>query len=586
MPPEPLPVIKAITFDLWDTVIHDDSDEAKRAARGLPSKREARRSLSHGLFEAQTGVAREVFDLAYDTMESAFNHVWHEQHVTWTVAERVQVLASAFRCRLPEAERDALVRRLEEMEVEVPPDPVEGIGDAIAELAARFPLAVVSDAIYSPGRCLRRVARHARPARPLSSAFGFSDEIGFSKPHRVHVRARRGGARRAKIDEMLHIGDRDHNDVKGPQALGMKAVLFTASRDRDRDATSADAVCERASELAGTVLRLAAAGRLSGGRRTPHPRRRRLQEAGARGTRGRRRHPRRSALRGHARALPPRLRSGRGVSGGPRQPLSRTVPACATTTGSPGPAPLSPCTGMSPRYASRSSSRAPLSKPACRASAVAGPRKSVSLPRAGAVRRIPRGREMGIARKIALTPEGRAHPLYIGKASVFDAFISHEDEITHLPPGAVNLASNAFTRVQAVSVVHRGRHPLGAAVPPRVRPPRTRATHLVPHRQARRSRLLPGPGGGGSLRRSSRGAASGSLPARPRVAPRYRRGRHERRRAPRRGSQLAAAPRAAEHAAIAAGRLPFPGQPRPHRLRSLVTVGESRSSYSGFPLAK
>ena len=35
--------VKAITFDLWDTVIRDDSDEAKRAARGLPSKREARR---------------------------------------------------------------------------------------------------------------------------------------------------------------------------------------------------------------------------------------------------------------------------------------------------------------------------------------------------------------------------------------------------------------------------------------------------------------------------------------------------------------------------------------------------------------
>ena len=68
----------------------------------------------------------------------------------------------------------------------------------------------------------------------------------------------------------------------------------------------------------------------------------------------------------------------------------------------------------------------------------------------------PHGREMGIARKISLTPEGRAHPLYIGKASVFDAFISHEDEITHLPPGALTLASNAFTQVQAVSVVHRG----------------------------------------------------------------------------------------------------------------------------------
>lgn len=68
----------------------------------------------------------------------------------------------------------------------------------------------------------------------------------------------------------------------------------------------------------------------------------------------------------------------------------------------------------------------------------------------------PRGREMGIARKIALTPEGRAHPLYIGKPSVFDAFISHDDEVTHLPPGAVHLAANAFTRVQAVAITYRG----------------------------------------------------------------------------------------------------------------------------------
>lgn len=68
----------------------------------------------------------------------------------------------------------------------------------------------------------------------------------------------------------------------------------------------------------------------------------------------------------------------------------------------------------------------------------------------------PRGREMGIARKISLTPEGRAHPMYTGKISVFDAFISHEDEITHLPPGAISLASNAFCSVQAVSVTHKG----------------------------------------------------------------------------------------------------------------------------------
>lgn len=68
----------------------------------------------------------------------------------------------------------------------------------------------------------------------------------------------------------------------------------------------------------------------------------------------------------------------------------------------------------------------------------------------------PKGREMGLARKIALTPEGRAHPLYIGKKSVFDGFISHDDEVTHLPPNGVLLASNRYTHVQAVAVTHQG----------------------------------------------------------------------------------------------------------------------------------
>lgn len=74
----------------------------------------------------------------------------------------------------------------------------------------------------------------------------------------------------------------------------------------------------------------------------------------------------------------------------------------------------------------------------------------------GTVAANPKGREMGIARKISLTPEGRAHPLYKGKAEVFDAFISHYDEVTALPPGGARLCGNAFTHVQAVAVKNGG----------------------------------------------------------------------------------------------------------------------------------
>lgn len=73
----------------------------------------------------------------------------------------------------------------------------------------------------------------------------------------------------------------------------------------------------------------------------------------------------------------------------------------------------------------------------------------------GEVKPNPKGREMGVARKIHLTEEGRKHPMYEGKPPVFDGFISHDDEVTTLPPGAVCLASNDFTGVQSVVVEYK-----------------------------------------------------------------------------------------------------------------------------------
>ncbi len=74
----------------------------------------------------------------------------------------------------------------------------------------------------------------------------------------------------------------------------------------------------------------------------------------------------------------------------------------------------------------------------------------------GICRANPNGREMGVARKVLLSDAGRGHPMYEGKSSVFDAYISHVDEITHIPAGSVVLAGNAFTTIQAVSVLHAG----------------------------------------------------------------------------------------------------------------------------------
>ena len=251
-------MIRAVTLDLWDTVIHDDTDEPKRAAAGLPPKPEARRALVREALAAHAGLSAEIVDVAYEVTDAAFSRVWHEQHVTWSVAEKLSVLLGGLGQELPDAVAAGVVAGIEEMELEFMPDPISGIGDALEALAARYPLAVVSDAIHAPGRCLREWLERHRLLHHFS-AFAFSDEVGRAKPHPAifHHAATGLGV---EVTEMIHVGDREHNDILGPHALGMKAILFTATRDRDRAGSTADAVCERAADLPVTVERLVGSG--------------------------------------------------------------------------------------------------------------------------------------------------------------------------------------------------------------------------------------------------------------------------------------------------------------------------------------
>ena len=246
--------IKAITFDLWDTLVIDDSDEAKRAEQGLRSKFDERRHLLWEALNTTEPIELETVRLAYNVGDAAFNKVWKEQHITWHIAERLRVILNGLGRELPDEIFNAVVRAHEEMEVDIPPDAMPDAVPVLERLARRYKLCIVSDAIVSPGGCLRRLLENHGLAK-FFSGFAFSDEVGHSKPHRSMFESA-AGQLGVEIGEMLHVGDRDHNDVKGPQQLGMKAILFTASRDVDKTNTSADAICESFDKLEAAIERL------------------------------------------------------------------------------------------------------------------------------------------------------------------------------------------------------------------------------------------------------------------------------------------------------------------------------------------
>lgn len=70
----------------------------------------------------------------------------------------------------------------------------------------------------------------------------------------------------------------------------------------------------------------------------------------------------------------------------------------------------------------------------------------------GEVAHHPAGSEVGFARGIMPNPAGQAHPLLAHRPARFDAMCIHYDEVVCLPDGAVLLASNAHSRVQAAII--------------------------------------------------------------------------------------------------------------------------------------
>ncbi len=247
-------MIKAITFDLWDTVFIDDSDEPKRKAAGRPTKAVERRKLVKQFIEKHQQISEDVVNAAYDAQDAAFRKTWHDCHITWTVKERLEIVLKGIGATLPENEMAELIRLHEEMELEFRPDFVPGVHEVLETLHKRYKLAVISDAIFSPGRSLRELLRDEGLLEYFST-FIFSDEVGCSKPaKRVFEVAKEDLG--VAFNEIVHIGDREHNDILGPKKMGMHAILCLAALDRGSDKNCADAYFKDYNKLPNLIKNL------------------------------------------------------------------------------------------------------------------------------------------------------------------------------------------------------------------------------------------------------------------------------------------------------------------------------------------
>jgi len=216
--------IRAVTFDLWNTLIEVVSYTDARV---------------NALYDAATragytGPAEAAVE-AYRGATAWYEREWRTRHVQVDSGARLDYMLCELGVELAPADRAALAEEFEKVFLRSPPPLTPGALEAVTRLSPRYRLGVISDTGITPGRAMRRYFEE-RGLMGHFSSLVFSDETGLCKPHPdVFTRALRELG--AEPCEAVHVGDLLRTDIAGAKGVGMRSVWVRSPyQDGESDA--------------------------------------------------------------------------------------------------------------------------------------------------------------------------------------------------------------------------------------------------------------------------------------------------------------------------------------------------------------
>ena len=217
-----------VTFDCWQTLIHEDHSPAQGLAKGRAQM------ISEATGAAPARIA-ELFAKAWHEHQRA----WHRRAV-FASADMMAHVLRALEVELAPERRAALLTELEDEILSHRVVAIDGAGDLLVALRqAGVRTALICDTGFSPGRVVRRLLQRVGLLEHLE-VHVFSDEVRVPKPHpRAFSAALEGLGVPAK--GAVHIGDLRRSDVAGARAAGMGTVRFSGRNDDADEGPAASA---------------------------------------------------------------------------------------------------------------------------------------------------------------------------------------------------------------------------------------------------------------------------------------------------------------------------------------------------------
>jgi len=223
-------MIKAITFDCWDTLIEDDNSRGKQ-----------RKEYFFNIFnEKGLSLAQDQVNDLFSKEAKLFQNHIIENRKTQNSRERVKTILKFARIQLPHEEIIEIAEYCDKVALESPPPIVHGIREVLEGLSKKYTLAVICNTGWHSAGTVRQLLNE-KDLPKYFSHLTFSDEVGVAKPHKqiFEYTVRKLGHR---TEEAIHIGDSEYSDIVGAKEANMRAILFTGVNAKWKGNNTADLI--------------------------------------------------------------------------------------------------------------------------------------------------------------------------------------------------------------------------------------------------------------------------------------------------------------------------------------------------------
>ncbi|MBD3186712.1 HAD-IA family hydrolase [Candidatus Bathyarchaeota archaeon] len=214
--------LKAITFDLWNTLIKNVDANDKRVV-----------FLMEALGEFH--VEQDRIYRAFDRMHQESWQKWETPpYVYFSVDERIQFIESMLGIQIGAAEQERIRTYFEECLLEDPPELHPHAQEVLEHLSGNHQIGLVSDSGYSPGRVMRKVLEMHGILDYFTITI-FSDETGFNKPHRIMFETALASLK-VPPSSCAHVGDLLRTDIAGARHMKMQPIFIDRYNTPEQEA--------------------------------------------------------------------------------------------------------------------------------------------------------------------------------------------------------------------------------------------------------------------------------------------------------------------------------------------------------------